>query len=103
MIDTARPYVFLPIGQWGLGGAEYRVTLLANGLPAHGVNVSVGVLFERGPHARTLGRYRGHRHLLDAAALLRNAGRSCADATVDTYLAACRRLAGWEKTHAVAH
>ncbi|MFI6599003.1 glycosyltransferase [Nonomuraea sp. NPDC050536] len=53
-IDTARPSVFLLIGQLGLGGAEYQVTLLAKGLLAQGVKVSVGVLFERGPHARTL-------------------------------------------------
>ncbi|GAA4639097.1 glycosyltransferase [Actinoallomurus vinaceus] len=46
--------VCLLIGQLGLGGTEKQVALLAEGLRARGVDTSVLVMFEGGPHEDTL-------------------------------------------------
>src|SRR4051812_3062808 len=46
--------VCLLIGQLGLGGTEKQVALLAEGLRARGVDASVLVMFEGGPHEDTL-------------------------------------------------
>ena len=66
------------IGQLGLGGTEKQVVLLAQGLAGRGIDISVLVMFEGGPHESALrGRWRsrypsGLRPLWAARDVLRN-------------------------------
>lgn len=54
MTGGKAPRVCLLIGQLGLGGTERQLTLLAAGLRARGLPVSVLTLFDGGPHEAEL-------------------------------------------------
>lgn len=54
MTDAKAPRVCLLIGQLGLGGTEKQLTLLAAGLRARGLRVSVLAMFDGGPYEGVL-------------------------------------------------